>query len=206
MLVNRLFEKQGITKYRFSKETGVPQSTINDILSGKANLEKCSAGTIYRIAKVLGVSVEDILESVNIDFRTDFSTFKRHLRQQLKKWGDIAFIDNMLESDKVRVLWEREMLTESMYLLGMLDYLARENNLPPIAGYDDIRGKRLRKLLFPDVLQVISKINKNDKILIRAVQAAIPELLAFRIVEPDVRHDVGDAEYKLDLSQSQVRK
>ncbi len=201
MLINRLFEGKGITKYRLAKDSGVPLTTVNDILSGKSDLEKCAAGTIYRIAKVLGVSVEEILESVNIDFRTDFPEFKRHLREMLKRWGDIAFIENMLESDKVRVLFEREMMTEALYLLGMLDYLARENNLPPIAEYDDIRKNKLPKALFPGVLLVMSGINHNDRILRKAEQAAIPELLRFRIIEPDVRHDVWDDEYSMDLSQ-----
>ena len=63
MLINKLLIEQNITKYRLSKESGVPQATINDICSGKADLEKCSAGTLYRLAKVLCVRIEDILES-----------------------------------------------------------------------------------------------------------------------------------------------
>ena len=63
MLINEQLEKQHMSKYRLSKDSGVPQATVNDICSGKAELEKCSAGTLYRLAKVLGVSIEDILES-----------------------------------------------------------------------------------------------------------------------------------------------
>ena len=63
MLINDELKKQRITKYKLSKESGVPQATINDICSGKTDVEKCAAGTLYRLAKVLGVSVEAILES-----------------------------------------------------------------------------------------------------------------------------------------------
>ena len=63
MLINEQLEKQYRSKYRLSKDSGVPQATINDICSGKAELEKCSAGTLYRLAGVLGVPIEDILES-----------------------------------------------------------------------------------------------------------------------------------------------
>ena len=58
MLINELIEKKNLTKYRLSKESGVPQATINDICSGKADLEKCSAGTLYKIAKVLNVNLD----------------------------------------------------------------------------------------------------------------------------------------------------
>ena len=39
MLINEQLEKLRMTKYRLSKESGVPQATINDICSGKADLE-----------------------------------------------------------------------------------------------------------------------------------------------------------------------
>ena len=68
MLINDELYRQNMTKYRLSKESGVPQATINDICSGKAELEKCSAGTLYRLAKVLGLTVENILESVREDY------------------------------------------------------------------------------------------------------------------------------------------
>ena len=62
MLINEQLEKLRMTKYRLSKDSKVPQATINDICSGKADLEKCAAGTLYRIAKVLGCTIEDLLE------------------------------------------------------------------------------------------------------------------------------------------------
>ena len=49
-MINRLLEEKGITKYRLSKESGVPQTTIIDICSGKTRIVKCSAETYYRIA------------------------------------------------------------------------------------------------------------------------------------------------------------
>ncbi|MBP3242085.1 MAG: helix-turn-helix transcriptional regulator [Oribacterium sp.] len=67
MLINEQIEKKKITKYRLSKESGVPKTTINDICSGRADLEKCAAGTLHKIAQVLDVTIEDILESAKVD-------------------------------------------------------------------------------------------------------------------------------------------
>lgn len=55
MNLNQVLEQKNITKYRLWKESGVPQATISDICTGKARIEKCSAETIYRIAKVLDI-------------------------------------------------------------------------------------------------------------------------------------------------------
>ena len=50
VLINDQLKKLNMTKYRLSKDSGVPQATINDICSGKAVLEKCAAGTLFRLA------------------------------------------------------------------------------------------------------------------------------------------------------------
>ena len=78
MIVNELLEKENMSRYRLSKESGVAMTTITDICSGKADLEKCTAGTLYKIAKVLGVTVDSILENNSaekLDYRCSFETF-----------------------------------------------------------------------------------------------------------------------------------
>ena len=58
MIIDTLLKKKNITKYRLAVESGVPHATLNDICSGKTKLEKCSAETVYKLAKALGVSME----------------------------------------------------------------------------------------------------------------------------------------------------
>ena len=79
MLINELLKKRNMTKYRLSQVSGVPQATVNDICSGKADLEKCSAGTLYRLARVLGITIEDILESAKAEYRIAFETFRNNI-------------------------------------------------------------------------------------------------------------------------------
>ena len=91
MLINEQLEKMNMTKYRLSKESGVPQATINDICNGKADLEKCTAGTLYRLAKVLGISIEEILQSAETEYRCAFETFKSNTCHHVKDMGDLDF-------------------------------------------------------------------------------------------------------------------
>ena len=63
MVIDTLLEKRHMTKYRLAVEAGIPHATLNDICSGKTKLEKCSAETVYKLAKVLGVSMEPLTES-----------------------------------------------------------------------------------------------------------------------------------------------
>lgn len=62
MILDTLLKKQNMTKYRLAVEAGVPHATLSDICNGKTRLEKCSAETIYKIARALGVSVELLTE------------------------------------------------------------------------------------------------------------------------------------------------
>lgn len=62
MVIESLLQKRNMTKYRLSVKSGVPYATLNDICSGKTKLEKCSAETVYKLAKALDVPMEILTE------------------------------------------------------------------------------------------------------------------------------------------------
>lgn len=63
MNLNEIVTQAGMTKYRLQKLSGVPHATLSDLCSGKTQIEKCSAETLYRLAKALQVPMEALLES-----------------------------------------------------------------------------------------------------------------------------------------------
>ena len=85
MTVSELMNEKKITKYRLSKDSGVPYTTVNDICSGKAQLKKCSAETVYRISKTLGVTMESLIESC-FDRCSDFELFKSNVCQRQRRY------------------------------------------------------------------------------------------------------------------------
>ena len=44
-----------------SKESGLPYSTVSELVNGKKSLAKCSAETVYKLARALDTSVEGLL-------------------------------------------------------------------------------------------------------------------------------------------------
>lgn len=58
MMIDDLLRERNMTRYRLAVTAGIPHATLNDICSGKTQLEKCSAETVYKLAKALGVSME----------------------------------------------------------------------------------------------------------------------------------------------------
>ena len=95
MTLNQILTYNHISKYRLSKNSGVPYMTINDICSGKTNLAECNAKTIYRIAKELRVSMEELLEPY-LQTRAAFDLFKSNICHKLKEMGDIPFLIDTL--------------------------------------------------------------------------------------------------------------
>ena len=58
MMIDDLLRERNMTRYRLAVTAGIPHATLNDICSGKTRLERCSAETVYKLAKALGVSME----------------------------------------------------------------------------------------------------------------------------------------------------
>ena len=193
MSLNEALAQKNITKYRLWKESGVPQATISDICTGKTKIEKCSAETIYRIAKVLDVSMESLIAPAvqRMDEnrkRPSFDEFKSNVCHQVKDLGDIPFIIQLLQSNQIREFYDRKWYPESLYLLAMLDYLSRENNVPLCKNYNDLRNSKLQKLVFPSSVVILCKAMKSDKPKEDIIRIAIPEFLRFNIVESEVRN------------------
>ena len=62
MMIEDLLERRKITKYRLAVEAKIPHATLSEICGGKTKLENCSAETVYKLAKALGVSMELLTE------------------------------------------------------------------------------------------------------------------------------------------------
>ena len=191
MIVNDLLEKKNMSRYRLSKESGVAMTTVTDICSGKADLDKCTAGTLHKIAKVLGVTVDSLLEDNSVekvDYRCSFETFKSNTCHHVKDMGDIDFIIETLEADEIRKLYDRGWYREALYLLAMIDYLSRMNSLPLCTNYNDIRSQKLEKPCFPAGVVVSYALTGDESIKEKALANAIPEFIRFNIVESEVRN------------------
>lgn len=115
MGINALLAEKKITKYRLAKQSGVPYATLNDICSGKTNIGKCSAETLYRIARVLGVAMEILLEDEFMEkerlrsyeyglpeyLQHDLDAYKKGLKEGSSLmdclWGELYGSINMAE-------------------------------------------------------------------------------------------------------------
>ena len=187
MTIQNALKRKSMSIYRLAKTSEVPYATVNDICNGKAQLEKCSAETIYRIAHALDITMEELLAPCFLK-RSSFENFKSTICHRVKELGDIDFIAETLESQEIRTYYDRKWYPESLYLLAMLDYISRENDIPLCDEYDDLRRCKLEKPVYPASIRAVSAASKDKAVLHKAAMTAIPEFKRFNIIENEVRN------------------
>lgn len=131
--------------------------------------------------------MEELLEP-HIEQRCSFELFKSNVCHRLKELGDINFVIEVLESDDIHRYYKRKWYPESFYLLAMLDYVCRINQIPICTDYDALRKQRLQKPLYPASILSVAAVSENAKVKAAARKNAIPEFMKFNIVENEVRN------------------
>lgn len=120
--------------------------------------------------------------------RTDCEIFKSNICHLVKEMGDLDFIIYILENDMVRKLYQKEWYPETLYLLAMVDYLSKENDLPICGEYADLRCRKLLKVIYPSGVIVLASITGDETYKEKALAQAIPEFMRYNIVESEVRN------------------
>ena len=123
-----------------------------------------------------------------MEYRPCFETYKSNICHLVKNIGDMDFIIDTLESDKIRKLYQKQWYPESLYLLAMVDYLSRENGLPLCEEYGDIRAAKLHNPIYPAGVLAMCAAMQSDAPKRESIAEAIPEFLRFNIIESDVRN------------------
>jgi hypothetical protein len=131
---------------------------------------------------------DSMKEAEPVNCRSSFETYKSNVCHLVHDMGDIDFIIDTLESHKIRKYYNKKWYPESLYLLAMLDYLSRENDLPICSEYDDIRRARLAQPIFPASIIAMSAVSHSEYPKEESMERAIPEFRRFNIIESEVRN------------------
>lgn len=210
MYLMNLMNEHCMTRADLSMMSGVPDSTLRDIFSGKAQIDHCEAATIYGIADALGTTVEDILDhywdeclgaddeecerEVLHDGHTlllFYSTVDRVV--QLRQHVDDALLTSCVNSEAfIDLFFDKGFYREAFFLLGLTDYLNRKLGMKTDPRFDAYRVYRLDNPVYS--LSTLEEYDdpeelKNAKAYAEAY--AIPELAAFNIfmTEEDISPD-----------------
>ena len=152
------------------------------------NIMKEKKIAAHRLAKGLGVPMEEVVApAMAEEERPSFELFRSHICHRVKEQADILFLIEVLQKDTVRELADKKWYPEALYLLAMIDYLSRINDVPICNRYNDLRASKLQEPLFPQSLVLAAKITNDNSLLAKAMGEAIPEFSRFNIIESEIR-------------------
>lgn len=190
ILLENYLKEKNLTIYECSKKSGIPYSTLSDLVKGKKQIEKCSCEMVYKLAKALDTTVEFLIEEFHIPKRPDFELFKSNVCHDIKRKGDLNFIVETISSHVIQEYWSIKWYLEAMYLIGILDYLCRINSIPKCNEYEEYRNYRMESTVYPRSVKYEELIGKSNRVKMYCEENAIPELLRFNIVEGEIRNVV----------------
>ena len=104
--------ENNITVSSLAKNAHLPYSTVSEIVNGKKRLGRCSADTVYNIAKTLGTTVESILgvaEGTRYPDKYTLST-KQSLFLAKRKWDENVYCGMKMEGRAVTFPQTRTIL------------------------------------------------------------------------------------------------
>ena len=124
---------------------------------------------------------------MKIGLTDDFEIFKSGVCHQLKRYGDFEFIREIEESNDIEIAIDCGYEKEGLYLLAMVEYLCRVNDLPFAKKYDRFEALHLSEKIYPCGIVLLSMTSEPDAKQ-RAEKEAIPEFLKRNIVEGNIRN------------------
>ena len=90
MIIEDLLKRRKMTKYRLAVEAGIPHATLSELCCGKTKIERCSAETVYKLAKALNVSMEMLTEA----------GIRRAMRESSYEYGLPGYLQQDLDAFK----------------------------------------------------------------------------------------------------------
>lgn len=185
MLKELLKEKQ-MTIKECSMASGIPYSTLCDLVHQKTKISNASGKILYKLSKTLNVSMENlILEDIEADRTETWDHFRSELQHQIKRLGDKQFLAWVLQNQSVERYWKNNEQAKSLYMVAAFDYLCRINKLPQYAGFNEYRHYKLEKPIYTSDVVISEKLGMPMKAM--AEENSIPEFRQYNIMEGSLR-------------------
>ena len=155
MFLNDMMNHKHITRTDLRCMTGLPESTLRNILNGNTQIDHCEAATLLSLANALDTTVEDILCKYWAECEANMKPEKSPVHDKhsllffymmyeaalikLNDIGEVDFIREMYEFQWIERFYSDGLYRIALFLLAMVDYLSRKHHLKLNPKYDQHR-------------------------------------------------------------------
>lgn len=176
-MLKTFLQRKNISIYALSKECGISYSSLHYIVNGRTPYENCSVQVFKSIADALNVSMNELYEECQYT-KDDFEIFKSNVGHRIKERGQLQFLQETLCSDIVEDYWNKDLRLPALYLVAMVDYLSRLNEIPICTKYHEYRSYRLTEPVYPMSYWAQKRFDVSYEL-----ENVIPEFERFGIME-----------------------
>ena len=153
-MLEAILKEKKMTMYQCAKRSGIPYTTLSEVVRGKTRLEKCSAETVYKLSKVLNVTMEELMVD-SLEPRADFEIFKSNVCHFVKDKGDIDAIIRASSAMKEAINKVGDELGLSNGWLNS-DFIDFEKKYPGVTNVDNVN----------DIIKGLKKRKENKQLIL----------------------------------------
>jgi hypothetical protein len=106
--MNRSFKtalmNSGMSMYSLAKTTGLPYTTINRLVNDKLDINDCNAGSVYKLSKALGVTMEQLV--TQLDFLTGTEGEYLGIKYKWTKDDEDHQLLILIDGEQEEVVWQ----------------------------------------------------------------------------------------------------
>ena len=199
MYLSNLMENRNMTRAHLSRISGVPESTLRDILNGKTRLDRCEVTTVLCLAEALGTTVEKVMvnyweEQFDDDWEKEqeklhddgnllfFYTIVDATMFKLQLEDDQDFVQSMLDNCWIERFYAEKRYRCALFLLGLVNYLCRKHQWKLDDRFDEYQNTYLDLPVYS--LRTLEDGDEEDDLVEAKAYTeayAVPELARFNI-------------------------
>ena len=60
LVIDDWMKQKNLSRYELSKKSGIPYTTLTDLIQKRTRLEKSNAETVYKLSKAMGISMDEL--------------------------------------------------------------------------------------------------------------------------------------------------
>jgi len=169
-MIKELLSQKGISLYKMSKETGIPYSTLNDLVVGKTLIENVSSKTLHILSKYFELTMEELYMG---DVSKDVVFISNEGRNVIIKYKEnvIRYLGpkNLVEFSRINKVTGGVVYVDTLFKQKN-KYETEEDYIDLIDIFDEYKIDFNRKH-FPDVMLEEPKISK-ERIIDKALMVS----------------------------------
>ena len=120
-------------------------------------------------------------------YSENFDIFRSNMCHFLHNLEDKQFVRTILKERIIDQYYDSNQIAWALYVLAMLDYVCKENNLPICTNYNTLRLMKMKNMIAPTSIRLSQIMFEDDTVYKKLLESAITEFLKYNILESDIR-------------------